>query len=579
MDSSTAAQILARELHDDRLIVLVGSGASASCREEKREYRGLPTPKQFVELAAARYSYIHRDMSFLEACDAILARERRAGLEDALLRTYQVPASFHPPPAHRILSWLPFSAYLTSNYDQFIERSLERELRQHHLIIDNTDVVRLKRGQTPIIKYHGCVSRPSSMVAASKDYEALQTTRALVRQLIGVSLANRVLLVIGHGLGDWDLSSLLNDLLAQLRDYAPLIFVIREPGRLEPLPEFSFTYEPIAEDLNQFLNRVLHEYRQQAGANRSHFLDEAWLTSAFFAKLRHSFVLPSETQVIDAFLEHLADELGARNEVETVLANAGAAVDTALQERPNYAALRRTWAMLTEDLVEAGADVAKAEGVVRTLIANRESKKAQFASFGRTLIKPGDRLLLYSQSQRVLQVLTGVPRVTQSRCEIFVAECRPKSPSAYQDAIAICRSLSETDYSLTICPDVVAINLIATGQITRILMGTHAVYVDEGTNEPYAFVNTCGSLAVSLAAERYKVPIVVIGETIKVEAVGREAAVDHLFVHQENDLLEGQLGVTELSSRRDMVAHTNIGYDLVNVTSLTTVVIPDDVAR
>lgn len=578
MEPATAAQILAHALRDDRLVALVGSGASAKSNDERRSYRGLPTPSEFVQASTKRYGYITADMSFTEACDSILARERRAGLEEALLRQYQVQSKFEIPPAHRILSWLPFSAYMTSNYDQFIERSLERELRSFHVIVDNEDVVRLKRGQTPVIKYHGCVTRPASMIASTDDYRQLELKRGLVRQLITISLASRTLLVIGHGLNDYDLSNLLNDLLSQLHEYSPLIFVLREPNQHSTIPNFDHTYEIIQEDLTQFLNRVLHEYRQQGKLRGPAFFDEAWVSSAFFAKLRHSFVLPSETQVIDAFLEHLADELGARTEAESVIDNAASAVESALEERPNYAALRRVWSVLKEDLSIVSTDVGAAETIVRTLISRRDAIKEVFRASGRANVRGDDRILLYSQSQRVLQALQGVPRATQSRCELFVAECRPKSPSAYLDAIAICRSLSDTSYAITMCPDVVAINLISTGQITKIFFGTHAIYTDEQTGEPYAFVNTCGSLAVSLAAETYKVPLVIIGEALKVESVPRDLAEDHLYAHQENDLLEGQLGITELSTERDSVAHTNIGYDLVFLTDNMEVLVPDAVA-
>ncbi len=575
MESSVAAQILAQSLREDRLIALVGSGASAMAKDKYRDYRGLPTPSEFVESISHRYSYILPSMTFTDACDTLYKYERRAGLEDALLRYYRIPSTFEIPPAHRILSWLPFSLYITSNYDQFIERAINDENRHFQVIIENQDVIRLRRGYLPVVKYHGCVSRPSSMLATFSDYSRLENERVLVRELISVSLASRTLLVIGHGLNDSDLSTLLSSLLEQLRDYAPSIFIVREPGHTSSLPNFDFPYEIILEDLTQFLNRILHEYRQQSLSLSGSFLDETWLRSAFFATLRQAAVLPSETQVIDAFLSHLAEELGARsNEVESVLLDANAAVEGALNERPNYTALRRTWAQMTDNLNATNRNLGAVETVVRNLISERENKKGAFRTIGREVINANERILIYSQSQRVLQALEGVPQAIQRTCEIFVAECRPKSPNAYQDAIAISRSLTHSFYAITMCPDVVAINLIANGQITKIIMGTHAIYVDE-TNNPYAFINTCGTLAVSLAAERYKVPLLVIGEVLKVEFVPPQDAVDHIFAHQENDLLEGQIGVTELSTQRKTVSHTNIGYDLVPMTPLTTIYVPD----
>lgn len=578
LESDIAARILAQALKEDRLVGLIGSGASASARDHAREYRGLPTPTEFVESISQRYSYIEPTMSFSTACDAIFAREHRAGLEEALLRYFRVPGTFDIPPAHQILSWLPFSLYITSNYDQFVERSLEREHKYHYVIIENQDVVGLRRGYTPVIKYHGCVSRPRTMLATTSDFSRADRVQTLVQELISVSLASRTLLVIGHGLNDTDLSTTLNRLLEQLHDYAPSIFVIREPGHSDRIPHLTFAHEVVAEDLTQFLNRILHEYRQEGLEHPAPFREEVWLRSAFFAALKQAVVLPSETQVIDAFLNHLAEELGARStEVESVVSDANIAIEGALRERPNYTALQRTWAMVTDELKSAGNDLGKAEAVVRAILAERESKKAVFYAVGREMVEANDRLFLFSQSQRVLQALVGVPQAIQRTCEIFVAECRPKSPNAYQDAIAICRSLSDTYYAITICPDVVALNLIATGQISKAIVGTHAIYVNEN-NQPYAFVNTCGSQAISLACDHYRVPLFVIGESLKVESVSQKDAEDHMYSHQENDLLEGQLGVTELATKRSAVSHTNIGYDLVQVNPMIRIMVPDVVA-
>ncbi|MBS1838512.1 MAG: SIR2 family protein, partial [Actinobacteria bacterium] len=206
MEAVFAVESLAQALREDRLVVLVGAAASASTRDERgREYLGLPTPAEFVESVAHQLRYVTAGMAFEAACDTIYQHQHRAGLEDLLCQRYHVPTNFEIPPAHRILSWLPCSAFVTSNYDQFIERALEQERRRLFVIIENTDVPRLKRGYTPVIKYHGCVSRPRTMVATAADLTAARSERRLVQQLIAVTLANRTLLVIGHGLSDEDL--------------------------------------------------------------------------------------------------------------------------------------------------------------------------------------------------------------------------------------------------------------------------------------------------------------------------------------------------------------------------------------
>jgi translation initiation factor 2B subunit (eIF-2B alpha/beta/delta family) len=299
------------------------------------------------------------------------------------------------------------------------------------------------------------------------------------------------------------------------------------------------------------------------------------MASAFFAALRKAAVLPSETQVIDAFLSHLHEEVSARGSVEEVVDDAEAAVQMALSDRPNYEALRKTWAGVTKRLTGV-TETAEAELTIQAILAERETAVGSFKSLGARVIKRNERILLYSQSQRVVQCLKGVPPALQKTIHLFVSECRPKSPGPYQDATATCQQLSDTYYSVTVCPDVVAGHLLATHQIDRLLMGAHAVFRSDG-GEYHSFVNTCGSRLLTLAALKHGVRVDVIGETLKIEDVDEASANDHVHIHQENDLLESAVGLRDTGTRRGHISHLNIGYDLIPIEAGVYVHIPDEV--
>jgi SIR2-like domain len=223
-----AAELLGRALLEDRLAVLVGSRTSADTEDVSgRNYRGLPTPQQFVELCASQFGYVKASDSFNDAADKILDLDGRRGLEEIILRYYRVPDAFEPPPAHRMLAWLPVSLFLTSNYDQFIERCLEKEGRNPRVLVEDVDLVRLARWQTPVVKYHGCVTKPETLVAATRDYEQLDRRRRLLSQYIASSLAGKCLLVVGHGLGDSDIAKLVTSICDSLGEYSPSIYVLR----------------------------------------------------------------------------------------------------------------------------------------------------------------------------------------------------------------------------------------------------------------------------------------------------------------------------------------------------------------
>ncbi len=575
MDPQETAELLGRALREDRLAVLVGSRASADAADRSgRRYEGLPTPNQFVELCSKQFRYVLPNDTFNAACDKILDRDGRRSLEEYLLRYYQVPNAFEPPPAHRLLAWLPISIFITSNYDQFIERCLEREGRPSHILIENVDLTRLKRWQIPVVKYHGCVTRPASLVAASPDYDLLEQRRSLLVDYVAATLAGKTILVVGHGLADNDFARILNGLVQRLGDYAPSVFVLRAEGHDGRLPGLRFHTEVVAEDLTQFLSRLLQQARHAEHISSLGGFDEQWMTSAFFAALRKAAVLPSETQVIDAFLTHLHEEISARDSTAHVLADAEAAVQLALRVRPNYEALRKTWHAV-RSILSPCPDTASVEIALQEYRDQRTRAIGHFSKLGAQHLTRNERVLLFSQSQRVIQFLLGVPPAIQKTIHLFIAECRPKSPLPYQDAAATCRQLSDTYYNITVCPDVVAGYLLSSHQIDRVLMGTHAIFSDPETKIPHSFVNTCGARLLSLAALKHGVSVDVIGESLKVEFVELLQARDHLHIHQESDLLENAIGLRDMRTRRSEVEHLNIGYDLIPIEEGIRMHVPD----
>jgi translation initiation factor 2B subunit (eIF-2B alpha/beta/delta family) len=566
MEPQFAASSLARLLKEGRLVTLVGSGASARHEDDHgRQYAGLPTPSEFVAKVRQLRTYIPEHSDFETACALIVEHESRIAVEQAIKQEFEIARPRELPPAQRVLAWLPFGAYFTSNYDQLLEWALEQEGRRPAVVIDNSDLARLSREAVPVVKYHGCVTRPRSMVATSRDYVSFADRNSLVRDLMKVTLASSNLLVIGHGLGDSDLEKIIQDLLEGLgEDYLPVIYVVREPSRRGRDLDVGYNYVDIFEDLTHFLNRLLNAYRSVDRADIAYavVLHEEWLKSAFFTSIRRISVLPTETQVIDAFLEHLADEFSARTDVRGVTDEANSAVLQALDERPNYEALTNAWRRLRGEL-EGLSDPADAEMLVREEIEVRVAKTPLFARIGLNHVKRNERVLLYSQSQRVLQALKGVPVQAQRTIDLFIAECRPKSPNPYDDATAIARSLADTYYGITVCPDVVAINLMESGQITKILMGTHAVFTIDG--RPHAFVNTSGSLAIAIAAERFGIEMIVIAEEAKLKEVPPDSTADEVRQSFEENLLTVASGIADLRSLRRPVEHLNIGYDLVPI--------------
>jgi translation initiation factor 2B subunit (eIF-2B alpha/beta/delta family) len=570
---------LGEALRNGSLVAFVGAGASTTFRdpESGREWTGLPSAAQIVAEMSAERSYIGEHHTFPQACFLWKVNEGRGSLEKFLLARLD-RANVKPLPSHTLLANLPFAAYFTTNFDTLLERSLRDARRPVCPIIDDTDVARARAGTVPVVKINGCVARPKSLVAAEDEFVPLAERARIIDALTETELANKTVLFVGYALGDPHFAALYQGLKRSLGDYAPRSYAI-----VQDADSYRETYwkalgiELISEDLTDSLRALA---RAVHGAPRSgpvYVPADDWINNAFFTSLSDIGSLPSETQVIDAFLQHLMEEIHSPAfELADVLVHARQALETVLRQRPNYEALQRQSSDLL-DLIE-GESLNKddAEEIVRETIVEREALGKRFPSQSRNVVAANDSLLVFSQSVRVLDLLRGVPRGTQASCQIFVAECRPKSPEPFQDAIAICEQLGSTAFDVTVVPDAAIGNLLQRRQISKVIMGAHGVHTVD--DEPVRFVNTCGSELICAAAEKAEVPVYVIAEETKLSAFEDLESLPEISYTEEEELFSAVTpALAELQAGGQGITTLNIGYDVCEFASNTSLVTEDGV--
>ena len=72
-----------------------------------------------------------------------------------------------------IVARMSFSAFITTNYDQLLEKALAKNRKKFYTIIEDLDVCRWKSDQLPYLKLHGCITRPSGLIAAEDEYKSI----------------------------------------------------------------------------------------------------------------------------------------------------------------------------------------------------------------------------------------------------------------------------------------------------------------------------------------------------------------------------------------------------------------------
>lgn len=231
--------------------------------------------------------------------------------------------------------------------------------------------------------------------------------------------------------------------------------------------------------------------------------------------------------------------------------------------RSNYVALEKLGKALIDELeAQFGNDASKdrAELYLEEVIRGRAQVSVAIGKKAIDVIRKNSNILVYSQSVRIFDILKGAPRGVQDTCHIYIAECRPKSPESFQDALAIAHEIKSTGYQLTLIPDAAMGNLIAGKQIHAVLLGSHAIYLRSG--KPMYFVNTCGTSLLLSIAKQHNIPVFVIAESSKWSELpgGTEPSVSY---DQEEALFRGLSGrLTELKASGCHISAVNIGYDL-----------------
>ncbi|MDQ1639794.1 MAG: hypothetical protein QOF62_3133 [Pyrinomonadaceae bacterium] len=125
-------------------------------------------------------------------------------LEEAVVR------GFAPNSLHRLLADIPFHTILTTNWDSLIEDSL-REARTINVIFDDDTARTWRESQgTQIIKVHGTVQHPNSVVIGSRDYSRLYQSPSVLMSLVRTLIATRPVLSLGFGMRDPFIKSLFH---------------------------------------------------------------------------------------------------------------------------------------------------------------------------------------------------------------------------------------------------------------------------------------------------------------------------------------------------------------------------------
>lgn len=567
MDNSIIQKLslLSDAIDKQQVVAVIGAGISmgkgVSGGEERDEQ--LPVGSQLVKEWAKLRTYLNPSMQLHEAAFLIKQREGKGNLVKLLQERLGNVAK--PTAAHNLIAKLPFVSYISYNFDELLERALEDAGRLVHQIVRESDVSLSLFDRVSVIKPHGTLSQMETIKIASDEVIDINLANPLIFDLLKITIAQRKILYLGFSLKDADFINLHLNVVKKLGEFSQeSVAVVLEASDHERSYWREQNVEVVTADLTELLEK-LHaiRYIDSDMTIAGLLTQDPWLQDPLFQKLLTIRSLPSETQVIEALLEQVEEET-LKSEPADLLARLRRVISDVLSYRENYAAFRQ----VGDELVDIIINAQSKRGLQQSLGAyrkNRRRKAENLAEMGAEHIVEGDKMFIYSQSKRVIETLKNVPPAVQETCEIFIGECRPKSPIAFQDAYAIYDALKDTLYKLRLVPDSAFAHLVEQGDINKVLFGAHELCEINGRIE--YFVNTCGSLMITRICDWYKIPIILIAEKEKIVMLSDKTSLADISRKPEESLTKHV--IAELSKLRRTpigLKISNYGYDVAPVT-------------
>lgn len=256
-------QELVSELCIDNVVLFVGAGISQGA--------GLPGWLDLIQPLAERVEYSlpanHRLITsehLLRAAQYFVNQKGRNALGTYLqqkLDTTQI--NLNEP--LRLVACLPISTIYTTNYDDLLERALHEANRSVAPVITPVQLAHVSSGRVCLVKMHGTLEQPETLVITLSDYNQYFRTHALIAQKLSTSLIDKTFLFIGYGLNDYNFNQIHGQIEFDLHEYGRRAYAVMfnaNPQDVEDLRRRNIEVISLAGDSIEERNQTLAEWLQ-----------------------------------------------------------------------------------------------------------------------------------------------------------------------------------------------------------------------------------------------------------------------------------------------------------------------------
>ncbi len=191
--------------------IFVGAGLSIGA--------GLPGWGQLIDRFAKELPDYPKESTYLDVAQYYVNQHGSNRLVNRLrdeLDTSRIESTI----VHDAVAQLGISPIFTTNFDNLIEKALLKESVKFDKVISDIDPNFWTNERTQLVKLHGDLDYPPSIVVTSENYERYLNDRPAFVRLLTIALQTKTTLFLGYSASDIDVRSLLTLIQNEAGEYA-----------------------------------------------------------------------------------------------------------------------------------------------------------------------------------------------------------------------------------------------------------------------------------------------------------------------------------------------------------------------
>jgi UDP-2,3-diacylglucosamine pyrophosphatase LpxH len=198
---------LANEFKSENVVLFIGSGLSNNANLPTWSHLLEQLKQQLLDLNEGADTF-YNDLDPIQKAQFLYEKSSKNAITNEIKEIFDRSTKYSE--IHKILVTLPTKTIITTNWDHLIEKYFETEAKTNINVIWKDDQISIKTNPQKLIKMHGDLQDPSSIVFSENDYFDLLNKKTLLKDYISTIIATSTILFIGYSFSDFDFKFIFN---------------------------------------------------------------------------------------------------------------------------------------------------------------------------------------------------------------------------------------------------------------------------------------------------------------------------------------------------------------------------------